>query len=175
MLKERMRLPVTVISLPACVTGRYIEINQENGQQNGTMKSFILPQFAHKDKVTIIEADAFDFMTDLADGEYDFCFADIWRSYEDIVPYHKMKGLCQKFRQMTCSYWIEDALKHTTIQYVYFLMYAEAYNQNIDIQSDLQEMPEDTARILNFLGDLLKNEEITKPEQVDYYLDVNYS
>lgn len=53
--------------------------------------NFILPQFAHKDKITIIKADAFDYMEQLKDGKYDFCFADIWTGHNDTVPYLKLK------------------------------------------------------------------------------------
>lgn len=40
--------------------------------------SYILPQFAHKDKITVIQADAFEYMSTLDDGQFDYCFADIW-------------------------------------------------------------------------------------------------
>ena len=70
--------------------------------------NFILPQFAHKDKITIIKADAFDYMEQLKDGKYDFCFADIWTGHNDTVPYLKLKKLCKRFQQMKLSYWMKS-------------------------------------------------------------------
>ena len=38
----------------------------------------ILPQFENKEKITVVKADAIEFMKNISDGEYDYCFADIW-------------------------------------------------------------------------------------------------
>ena len=72
----------------------------------------ILPQFPHAAKVTVAEADAFDFLASLRGGEFDFCYADIWegvldgaRAYLRIKPHEKrLEGT--RFR-----YWIEPQIR----------------------------------------------------------------
>ena len=133
--------------------------------------NFILPQFAHKDKITIIKADAFDYMEQLKDGKYDFCFADIWTGHNDTVPYLKLKKLCKRFQQMKLSYWIEDALIATIIGFVYMIILEEFYkNQNMDVPQ-VPELPDEERYKLDFLKELLKDAEISHAEHVDYYLD----
>lgn len=132
--------------------------------------TYILPQFSCKDKITVIQADAFDYMEALTDGEYDYCFVDIWKGNTDTIPYLKMKKLCNRFKDTTLSYWIEDALMATIIGFVYMIILEEFYkNQNMAVPS--VDMPEDEAYKLSFLKDLLQDEEISRPEHVDYYMD----
>ncbi len=133
--------------------------------------TFILPQFSCKDKITVIQADAFDYIEALADGEYDYCFVDIWKGNTDTVPYLKMKRLCNRFRKTSLSYWIEDALIATIIGFVYMIILEEFYkNQNIDAPQ-VSELPEDESYKLEYLKDLLRDAEITRPDHVDYYMD----
>ena len=133
--------------------------------------TYILPQFSHKEKITVIHADAFDFMENLSDGEYDYCFADIWIGNNDSVPYMKMKSLCQKFKNMDVSYWIEDSLVLTIMGYVAIIIIEEFFKaQNIK-QPEMIQLPEDEQYKLDFLRELLKNANITRPEHIDYYMN----
>lgn len=133
--------------------------------------NFILPQFSCKEKIHILQADAFDFMENLSDGQYDYCFVDIWKGNTDTVPYLKMKKLCSRFHKTALSYWIEDALIATIIGFVYMIILEEFYkNQNIDAPK-ISDLPEDESYKLTFLQELLKNAEISRPDHVDYYMD----
>lgn len=132
--------------------------------------TYILPQFSCKDKITVIQADAFDYMEALSDGKYDYCFIDIWKGNNDTVPYLKMKKHCGRFKKTSISYWIEDSLIATIIGFVYMIILEEFYkNQNITAPS--VDMPEDEAYKLSFLKDLLQDADISRPEHVDYYMD----
>ena len=75
-------------------------------------REYLLPQFPHRDKIEIVEADAFDY---LASGEaraFDFCFADLWQGAGDGAPlYVRLKEIEAGFPAVRFSYWIEDALK----------------------------------------------------------------
>ena len=71
--------------------------------------SFILPQFKTKDKITVIKDDAIEYMMNLEDGLYDYCFVDIWIGVMDFEPYIETKEVCKRFRKMRMEYWIEDA------------------------------------------------------------------
>ena len=133
--------------------------------------TYILPQFEHKDKITVIQADAFDYMENLEDGQFDYCFADIWIGNNDTVPYMKLKTICKKFRQMKMSYWIEDSLIATIMGFVYMLILEEFYKNNRIDNPGIAAMPDDEQFKLDYLRELLKDAEITRPEHVDYYLD----
>lgn len=81
----------------------------------------ILPQFPDPAKIKVIKSDAFAFMEDLLDGDYDFCFADIWRSNKDVYPYLKMRAICNRFKKMEMTYWLEKNLNLSLLSN--FLMY----------------------------------------------------
>lgn len=72
----------------------------------------ILPYFAHPEKITIVEADAFEFLKDVKEGDYDTCFADIWEGQEDgAACYVKIKPFEEKLKKTKFSYWIEEEIK----------------------------------------------------------------
>lgn len=75
-------------------------------------KTYILPQFPHKDKIRIIEADAFEYAEHGMPREgYDFAFVDTWRDASDGAPmYERMKGLEHLSSGTEFSYWIEGFL-----------------------------------------------------------------
>ena len=136
-------------------------------------KTYILPQFRVKDKIEIVQADAFDYMAKLEDGLFDYCFADIWIGNNDTIPYLKLKKLCKRFKKMKMAYWIEDALIETIIGYVFMIILEEFYkNQKIAVP-ELKNIPADEKYKIDTLKELLKDERITKPEHLDYYMDCN--
>lgn len=73
----------------------------------------ILPQFPCKDKIKIIQADAFEYAEqNYKKRLFDFVFVDIWhdpsdgvRSYLKMKEYEKLCPLCRY------EYWIEDTIK----------------------------------------------------------------
>lgn len=73
-------------------------------------KRKVLPQFGEcKDKIRIVEADAFDFMPKVQIGDYDYCFADIWNGIREEEPYYALRKLCgSEYRGMKMAYWIEN-------------------------------------------------------------------
>ncbi len=75
-------------------------------------KEHILPQFPNKDKLRIIEADAFEYAENVMPKEnYDLAFVDIWRDASDGAPiYKKMKPLEQLSPDTEFLYWIENFL-----------------------------------------------------------------
>lgn len=148
-------------------TVEHVTIIEKQPEVIELFNTFILPQFSCKDKITVIQADAFDYMKALADGEYDFCFVDIWKGNTDTVPYLKMKKLCSRFKDTTLSFWIEDALIATIMGYIYTIIIKELY----DVKTDDLKLPEDERYKLHFFEELLSNAEITRPEHIDYYMD----
>lgn len=132
----------------------------------------ILPQFQHKDKITIIKADAVEYMKTLADGEFDYCFADIWIGIEDIAPYFSIKEIGRKLRKTKIDYWIEESFAIYLSQLVWIEIlesFSKAVHAEIpDVSNAPVEANEEKAR--DYVHRLLKKIEITTPDQIDYYL-----
>lgn len=132
----------------------------------------ILPQFQHKDKITIIKADAVEYMKTLADGEFDYCFADIWIGIEDIAPYFSIKEIGRKLRKTKIDYWIEESFAIYLSQLVWIEIlesFSKAVHAEIpDVSNTPVEANEEKAR--DYVHRLLKKIEITTPDQIDYYL-----
>ena len=70
----------------------------------------ILPNFEHKEKVRIINADAFEYAEKVMPGEhFDYAFVDTWRDASDGLPmYEKMKKLEHLSPDTEFDYWIEN-------------------------------------------------------------------
>lgn len=74
-------------------------------------RNHLLPFFPRKDKLHIIQADAFDYAANVMPGEgFDTVFTDLWRDVTDGVPlYQRMKAL--ETPGPRYLYWIENTLK----------------------------------------------------------------
>ena len=72
----------------------------------------ILPQFPNRDKIRIIEADAFEYArVDMPSEHYDLAFVDTWRDASDGAPmYLRMKELEHLSQGTKFLYWIENFL-----------------------------------------------------------------
>ena len=75
-------------------------------------KKYILPQFPNRDKIEIIEADAFEYAkADMPKREFDVAFVDTWRDASDGAPmYRRMKPLESLSPKTEFHYWIENFL-----------------------------------------------------------------
>ena len=72
---------------------------------------YLLPLFPHKEKIHIHKADAFYFINNIQDKDYDYIFSDLWHDVSDGVPaYLKLKKKFKEFTHTTCTYWIENSL-----------------------------------------------------------------
>ena len=71
---------------------------------------YIFPYFPKKDKVRVINADAFEYARNIMPSEdYDYAFVDIWRDGSDgAVAYEKMKPLEALSPKTEFSYWIKN-------------------------------------------------------------------
>lgn len=73
----------------------------------------ILPQFPFKDKITVVQADAFDYMEHHMNSvQPDFVFMDIWHDISDGSPlYVRARQYEPRFPNTRFTYWIERSLK----------------------------------------------------------------
>lgn len=77
-------------------------------------KKYILPQFKCKDKVKILQYDAFFYAENyMSKGKYDLIFTDLWHDPSDGVDlYLKMKDHEKYSPHSTFMYWIEKTIKY---------------------------------------------------------------
>jgi len=88
-----------------------IVIVEKNSDILHLFRKEILPQFPQREKITLVQADAFRYLEECPVGRFDFCYADIWEGWEDgarccerIFPQElRLKGT--RFR-----YWIYDEI-----------------------------------------------------------------
>ena len=75
-------------------------------------KEFLIGQFPHREKIRIVQADAFDYAQNaLPAARADFAFVDLWHDVSDgVEPYLRMKRLAPLSPHTAFAYWIEPAL-----------------------------------------------------------------
>lgn len=127
---------------------------------------YILPQFENKEKIKIIKADAFDYMNSLEDGEFDYCFADIWIGSNDIDPYLRLRQICKKFHKMKVSYWIEESIIRVCLSF--FIQIILLNNDKISFNDIGFEIPDSYKYLLQVINNYLDNNEIiiNTPEEL---------
>lgn len=75
-------------------------------------KEYILPQFKFKDKIKIINIDAYDYLESMKDNNYNYVFVDIYHDASDGKEvYLKFKLYQEKLINTKFSYWIYDTIK----------------------------------------------------------------
>ena len=126
----------------------------------------ILPQFEHKEKIQVTEADALAYLDTLQDGTFDYCFADIWLGADEFALYMAVKDRTKHMKKMKTDYWIEDAFMKQLVSNVFAEMGSAYAGRNIYHCITTEERHK-----INYLHRLLKNEEITSPEQIDNLLN----
>ena len=89
-----------------------ITVIEKSSDVIALFKEYILPQFAHPEKVRVIEADAFDYAErEMPCEGYDVAFVDTWRDASDGAPmYERMKELERFSPDTEFIYWIENFL-----------------------------------------------------------------
>jgi len=141
-----------------------VEINQD---VIDLFEQHILPQFETKDKIHIIKADALEFLDTLNDGEYDYCFADIWLGADEFQLYMTVKEKCKRFRKMKTDYWIEDAFVKQLIPNVFIEIQSTFFKEPVPYST----MPEIEQQKMRYIHRLLKNETVSSPQQVENLLN----
>lgn len=85
----------------------------------------ILPLFPCKDKITVIEADAFHHAEkELKKGSFDYALADIWHDAGDGTPlYLRFRDIASKTPDIKWDFWLEE----TIIAYLRWPVFSEIY------------------------------------------------
>ncbi len=83
-----------------------------SGEVLDLFRTHILPQFPHKEKIKLVQKDAYAFAENDMAGNFDFVFADIWHDAGDgREPYLKMKQYEKRFPDIEFDFWLEDTIK----------------------------------------------------------------
>ena len=111
-------------------------------------EKYILPYFDNKEKLRIINADAFEYAESvMPDEEYDFAFVDTWRDASDGAPmYEKMRALEHLSPATRFEYWIENFLV-SRLRYLKYCELADAIDRD---EADAPKTYDDLAKALDF-------------------------
>ncbi|MCR5455473.1 MAG: hypothetical protein K6F33_10850 [Bacteroidales bacterium] len=106
-----------------------VTIVEKDSEIINLFKTELLPQFPNAEKISIVEADAFEYAESLAADNaphYDYIFTDIWHDTADgLAMYLKIKRINAKIKDTEFGYWIERSLlsrlRYTVFQQLYKL------------------------------------------------------
>ncbi len=73
-------------------------------------KKHILPLVSFKNKIRIVQADAFTYAKRDLDKEFNYLFIDIWHNPEDGLPMYLKFKKALKSKKLTISYWLEKSI-----------------------------------------------------------------
>lgn len=122
----------------------------------------ILPFFPHKEKIEIMEGDAYSFLDSSFEGDY--LFADLWHMPEDGLPmYVKMLPFEEKHPGVTFSYWIEKSML-ALIRRAVMVLIDEEMLESVD-ENYLHECTF-SDHLINQVHFVLKEQEISSLEEV---------
>lgn len=130
----------------------------------------ILPQFANKEKIQIIKADAFEYMRALDDGEYDSCFVNIWADEGDTKTYLDFKAISHKFSKMQLDIFAEEVLL-LRIEEAVFSLIVDSYLNDVSDILEQDVFNETEIYVLEYLIKLYKDVVISNPEELDNILN----
>lgn len=77
-------------------------------------KTVVLPQFKNKDKITVVEGDAIEYLQTHNLSGFDYVNVDIWRDILDMLPLYLPCLVIEsayKDKNVKFSYWLEPTLK----------------------------------------------------------------
>lgn len=120
-------------------------------------KKHIYPKFKNKEKIHIIEDDAFHHLDEHHD--YDFIFSDIWHNVADGQSlYLKIKQYEKEYKNTKFSYWIETSIV-AMIRRELLTIFEEEYFEGFK-EKDYLKAKNENDKIINYLYFLTKECEI---------------
>ena len=74
-------------------------------------EKYILPKCQNKNKIKIINNDAYDFLEEVKDQDYDYIFSNIWtNAFTGVTKYLKLKSRLDSFKYTKCIYFMEESI-----------------------------------------------------------------
>lgn len=145
-------------------------------------ETYVLPQFPEKDKIRIVRADAVEYVENLADGVFDSCFADLWRTPADTDAYIRLRRLDRKFRKTRMSYWIDDAMLSSIADCAGVLVFRDMarllefdkMSEDIKKAKSSSEIPDNELCMLDFVSRLMSREIVKTPADLERVLSIKH-
>ncbi len=133
-------------------------------------KKRLLPFFPNKEKLRIIEGDAFEYLSHAK--PFDYCFADLWHMPEDGLPmYLKLRKYEDTYPNASFSYWIEKSMLALMRRSLIVLFDEEMSQETKD--EDYTESETLGDKLINALHFLLKDAEIKSIADLRGFLDID--
>lgn len=130
-------------------------------------KENLLPLFEHKNKITIVQEDAFMFLQ-RTQQKFDTAFCDIWLGANDgLLPYLRLKKLEKKHPATLFTYWLEPSLLAYFRRLVLILIEETMEGFPKDAY---QKAKTDEDQIIISLYHLLENKGFTNYEEIHDFL-----
>lgn len=144
-----------------------ITVIEKDQEVIALFQSTLLPLFPHKDKITIIEDDAFVYLDQMSQ-RFTCAFMDIYLGANDgIEPYIRFKGHETRFPNTIFTYWLETSILAylRRLSLVYFEEVLNHFDESHYVHAQSVE-----DRIINSLHHHLRDVTMTKYEQVHQFL-----
>ena len=155
-----------------------IIIVEQDNELIELFKEHIFPQFSHREKIEIINSTYYDYLKNITDNQFDFCFIDIDEGTTTLQPYLPgfllFKTICKKFQKMEVSIYLEDEFKFLTTDVLFNVVYSNCRKtmDNYGHLPDL-EINENDKTAFDFIDYLYRKVKIKDPSDFDYYINYN--
>ncbi len=124
--------------------------------------TYIYPFIPNKEKINIINNDAFAHYQNIKQGEYDYCFIDIWHDANDgVISFIKFKSMEHNY--LLTRYWINESLYAMVRRCLLTIIEEQLNGVNPSIYSKTKN---DNDRVINYLY------EKTKTMSLNSYKDI---
>ena len=133
--------------------------------------ALVAPQLECADKITVVKADAYEYVKMLPDGVFDYVFADTWIGAGSVDEYVQMKQCCAHFERTEAAYWIEEAFANTLVKLA-GLALQEAYGEAVGSpDSASPKLPPSLKRPFFTVRRLLRDEEVASAADIQRLLN----
>lgn len=149
-----------------------ITIIEKNKDIIDIFQKYILNQFPNKNKIKVIQSDAFNFQKSQRANGYDFAFVDLWRTAIDgLSLYIKMRKLEVYHKDTKYLYWIENSLISSLRRAIAILISEELSGSD---DSKYSKSFNTFDSIINSLHFILKNVNISSYNDVYKVLSTDF-
>lgn len=74
-------------------------------------EKYVLPKCENRNKIKIINEDAFNYLDDVKDHDYDYIFGNIWtNAFTGVTKYLKLKSRLDSYKYTRCMYFMEESI-----------------------------------------------------------------
>lgn len=137
-------------------------------------QSAILPSFEHKEKIKIINADPIEYLRNVEDGKFDYCFVDLCADLCDIESYLAAKEIGRQWNKTQIEYREERAFAAaiaTQAMLEISRLYCHDDGEDDPLEFLFLESTDIERKVYRYACKLFENENIEIPEQFTNVLE----